>query len=439
RRGVRCAVVEAREAGGTCLNRGCIPTKALLHASELRRSIAAGAECGIHAEGLRVEPGEIFAYQRRVSATLVQGVESLLKSAKIPLLRGRAQITAPHTVRISSPEGERSVTADRILIACGAEPIRPPIPGIELEGVLTSDDVLRGSERLFRSVVIIGGGVIGIEFACFYAGLGCEVTLLEGLDRLLPNLDREIGQNLALILKKQNVRVAVNAAVRRIEKEPDGLRVSYSAKSGEETASGEAVICAVGRRPLLKGLFAEGLEPERDGAVLRVDESFETTVPGVYAVGDAATPVQFAHVAAAQGAAFADRITGAVNPTDLRLVPTCIHCCPEIAVIGLSEAEAKAAGIPVKTGKCVMGGNALTLIADPGRSFMKLVAHAQTGALLGAQLMCPHAGDMISQLGQAIANGWSAAQLLSAMRPHPTFEEALGDALSDLNEKLKSK
>ncbi len=435
RLGLKTAVVEAREAGGACLNRGCVPTKTLLHASEVYRAAKEGAAFGVHAEGLRVEIGEIFAHKRAVSQTLSQGVESLLKAARIPLLRGRAQITAPHEVTATDAAGEQRVyTADAILIAVGASPVKPPIPGVGL--ALTSDDILESEGRLFRSLAIIGGGVIGVEFACFYADLGVEVTVIEALDRLLPSIDRELGQNLGLLLKKQGVRVLTNARVQRIEDSGEGRRLLVAAKNGEEALEAEAVICAVGRRPCLDGLFAEGMHPETDGALLRVDGRFETSVPGVYAVGDAACGVQFAHMAAAQGEAAAEILAGQTPTRDLSLVPSCVHCRPEIAVIGLSEAEAKAAGVPVKTGKCVMGANARTLILNPGRSLMKVVAHAESGKLLGAQLMCPNASDMISQLGEAIANGLTPRQLLRAMRPHPTFEEALGDALSDLDQKL---
>ncbi len=434
--GLKTAVVEAREAGGTCVNRGCVPTKTLLHASELYHAAREGAAFGIHAEGLRADIGGIFAHRREVSRTLSQGVESLLKAAKAPLLRGRAQITAPHEVTITDAEGNKNtVTADAILIAAGAAPMRPPIPGIEL--ALTSDDILEGEGKLFRSLAIIGGGVIGVEFACFYADLGCEVTIVEALDRLLPVLDRELGQNLAMQLKKQGVRILTSARVERIEEAGDGLRIAVGTKTGAEELAAEAVICAIGRRPCSEGLFAEGLQPETDGALLKVDGRFETSIPGVYAIGDVACRVQFAHLAAAQGEAFAELLAGLSPERDLSLVPSCVHCRPEIAVIGLSEAEAKAAGIPVKVGKCVMGGNARTLVMNPGRSFMKLVAHAESGELLGAQLMCPNASDMISQLGEAIANRMTPRQLLRAMRPHPTFEEALGDALGDLCSKLE--
>ena len=435
--GKKVAIVEAREPGGTCVNRGCVSTKTLLHSSELYRSAREGAAVGVHAEGLRADLGEIFRNKLRVAQTLSAGVESMFRSSRIPLLRCRAKILEPHLVRVTGPEGETEVTAEAILVATGAEPIRLPLPGMELPGVLTSEELLRGPDHLYRSLVIIGGGVIGIEFACFFSDLGCEVTVLEGLDRLLPMLDRELGQNLALILKKKNVRVCTGALVERAEQTGTGIRVHFTVKGKPDFAEGEAVLCAVGRRAAWEGLFAEGLTPELDGRILKVNQRYETSIPGVYAIGDVASNTQLAHVASAQGQAFAELFCGQESRVDMRVVPSCVYCRPEIAVVGLTEAEAKARGIPVKTGKCVLGGNARTLIEDPGRSFMKVLAHAETGRILGAQLMCLNAPDMISQISQAIANGMTPRQLLLAMRPHPSFEEALTDALEDLAAKLE--
>ena len=435
--GKKVAVVEAREPGGTCVNRGCVSTKTLLHSSSLYRAAAEGAAVGVHCEGLRADLDEIFRNKRRIAQTLSQGVESMFKSARIALLRGRATVLAPHRVKIEGADGTSEVSAEAVLLAAGAAPMRLPLPGMDLPGVLTSEELLEGPDHLYRSLVIIGGGVIGIEFAGFFSDLGVEVTVLEGLDRLLPMLDRELGQNLALILKKKGVRVCTGALVERAEQTDEGIRVHFTAKGKPDFALGEAVLCAVGRRAAWEGLFAPGLEPELDGRVLKVNERYETSIPSVYAIGDLASQTQLAHVASAQGQAFAELLCGKETHVDMRIVPSCVYCRPEIAVVGLTDAEAKAAGIPVKTGKCVLGGNARTLIEDPGRSFMKVLAHAETGEILGAQLMCQSAPDMISQISQAIANHMTPRQLLLAMRPHPSFEEALSEALEDLANKLE--
>ena len=433
--GKRVAVVERREAGGTCLNRGCIPTKTLLHASAIYRDAKNGAHCGIHTEDIHADMAEIFVYKRAVSQKLSAGIESLFKSAKIDLLRGTALITGSGCVRVADADGSANdYTCDDILIATGSVPSRPTIPGLEL--AMTSDELLEGCDRLYDSLVIIGGGVIGVEFATFYRNLGCAVTLVEGMDRLLPNMDRELGQNLQQIMKKQGVEVLTNAMVQSLEQTESGLAVHVLQKGAEKTVTGEKVLCAIGRRAYWDGVFAEGMNPETRGKSLKVDENFQTSIPGVYAIGDASSVVQLAHVAAAQGTACVERMYGVADHVDLNVIPSCIYSTPEIAVVGITEAEAKERGVPAVVGKCTMFGNARTVIEDPGRCFMKIVAHAETHEILGASLMCQHASDMISQISAAMVNHQTAEELRRVMRPHPSFEEAMTEALDALASKL---
>ena len=435
--GLHTAVVECREVGGTCLNRGCIPTKTLLHASQVYRDAVDGAGMGVHAAGATFNMEEIFAYKRSVSEKLRGGIHSLLKSAKVDLIEGVGRIAAPGEVDVTAADGGVTrYTAERILIATGSVNVRPPIPGLELPGVMTSDELLEGSDRLYDSMVIIGGGVIGVEFATFYRNLGCAVTLVEGMDRLLPNMDRELGQNLQQILKKQGVEVLTNAMVQSLEQTGGGLSVHLLQKGAEKTVTGEKVLCAIGRRAYWDGVFAEGMIPACRGKSLLVDENYRTSIPGVYAIGDASSVVQLAHVAAAQGTACVERMCGVADHVDLNVIPSCIYSTPEIAVVGVTEAEAKEQGIPAVAGKCTMFGNARTVIEDPGRCFMKLVAHAETHEILGAALMCQHASDMISQISAAMVNQQTVEDLRRVMRPHPSFEEAMTEALDNLAGKL---
>lgn len=385
--GLHTAIVERREVGGTCLNRGCIPTKTLLHASQVYHDAAHGAGLGVHGTPT-YDMDEMFAYKRAVSEKLRSGILALLKGAKVDVLEGTAQITAPGAIAVTAPDGTVSAySAARILAATGSVNVRPPIPGLTLPGVMTSDELLEGADKPYDSLVIIGGGVIGVEFAVFYAQLGCRVTLVEGMANLLPQLDRELGQNLAQILKKQGVEVLTNAMVQSLEEVPEGLAVHLQQKGKDLTVTGEKVLCAIGRRPYFDGLFAEGLTPALNGKRLAVNENYETSIPTVYAIGDASSAVQLAHVAAAEGTDCVRRMCGSAAPTDRTVIPSCIYCVPEIAVVGLTEAEAKEQGIPAVAGKCTMFGNARTVIEDPGRCFMKLVAHAETHEILGAALM----------------------------------------------------
>ena len=435
--GLHTAIVERREVGGTCLNRGCIPTKTLLHASQVYSDAAEGARMGVHAGNISYDMGEIFAYKRSVSDKLRQGIHALLKGAKVDVVEGTAQITAPGEVTVTAPDGAAvQYTAERILAATGSVNVRPPIPGLELPGVMTSDELLEGTDKPYESLVIIGGGVIGVEFATFYSNLGCRVTLVEGMANLLPMMDRELGQNLAQILKKKGVEVLTSAMVQSLEPAEGGLCVHLRQKDKDVAVTGEKVLCAIGRRAYFDGLFAPEMMPSLNGKRLLVDENYQTSIPGVYAIGDASSAVQLAHVAAAQGTDCVERMYGSKGTTDLRVIPSCIYSAPEIAVVGLTEAEAKEQGIPAVSGKCTLFSNARTIIEDPGRCFMKLVGRTDTREVIGAQLMCQHASDMISQISTAMVNHLTAEQLLSVMRPHPSFEEAMAEAVENLISKL---
>ena len=431
--GIRTAVIENRDVGGTCLNRGCIPTKTLLHSSELVNGLKNGKKCGVTAETVTVNIGRIFEHKRDVSEKLRSGIESMFESAKVDLLRGTGTICGEGSVKLTSEAGERMLTADSIMIATGSVPARPPIPGLDLPGVLTSDEILDGADHLYKSIVIIGGGVIGVELATFYNDLGSEVTIIEGLDRLLPNMDKELGQNLNMILKKRGIKIFTSSLVSNVTRDDEGLNVNFTAKDVQNSAHGEVVLCAIGRRPNTTGLFAEGVSVEMIRSSIAVNEKYETSMKNVYAIGDVSSKIQLAHVATVQGIACVEMLAGKPVVTDANIVPGCIYCRPEIASVGINEAEAKAAGREVKVGKHVMFSNAKTVINDSDRCFMKVVVDADTGAIIGAQLMCDHATDMISEISVAIANGLTAGQMLKAMRPHPTFEEALTLAFEDLS------
>lgn len=429
--GLKTAIVEGRDVGGTCLNRGCIPTKALLHTAEVYTQAKEGAFLGVNTDGISVDFAAAQRRKNEVTEKLRLGIEGLFKQKKVDLLRGIGTILDPGKVSVDGKE----YTADHILIATGSVPARPPIPG--LEHALTSDDLLESEGRMFSSLVIIGGGVIGVELASVYNALGCHVTILEAMDRILPNMDREICQNLTMILKKRGVEIYPSSMVSAVEKMEDGtLSVRYTNKGTENTAQGEAVLCAIGRRANTAGLFGEGFSLDMERGRILTDENFQTSVPGIYAIGDVTAKIQLAHVASAQGTACVEKLAGKAAPADLALIPSCIYTSPEIACIGITADEAKAAGRSVKVGKFVMFANGKTVISNGERGFIKIVADAESDVVLGAQLMCERATDMISQLTTAVANGLTAEQLLAVVRPHPTFEEGIGEALDDLADKL---
>lgn len=424
--GLKTAVVEQGELGGTCLNRGCMPTKALLHAAGRYSELLYADSLGLRVESVGFDFPAMQAYKNGVVEQLRAGVAQAFKARKIVHIAGRAKVLSPTKIEA----GGAVYTAKNLLIATGAVPARPPIPGIDLPGVLTSDDLLTPEGRALKSLVIIGGGVIGVEFASVYRALGCSVTIVEAAPRLLPAMDREISQSLAMLFKKRGVEVAAGAQIVGIEPCEAGLAVVYQDKKGADCrAEAEAVLAAVGRRAETAGLFAEGLDPLCERGALAVNERFETSIPGVYAVGDAvAGNIQLAHVASAQGIAVVHRLAGKPAPIGLDCIPACVYTDPEIASAGVTEEQAKAAGTPVLVGKATTGANGKSLVEQQERGFVKLVFRAEDEALIGAQLMCPRATDLIAALVLAIVNGADRSGLLRTMFPHPTFSESIGQA-----------
>lgn len=431
KQGLSTAVIEARDVGGTCLNRGCIPTKALLHSTEIYTAARSGESCGVTAENVSFDFARMHARKAEVVEKVRSGVEALFAANHIELIRGKAELQADKSVKVTTADGEKTVTADHIILAAGSVPAKPPIPGLTLPGVITSDELLEETTTLAKSIVIIGGGVIGVEIASVYAALGCDVTIVEAVDRLLAIMDKDISQNIAMILKKRGVKVCTSAMVKEIVEGEGGLTVRYEqkGKAGEVTA--ETVLCAIGRRPNTAGLFAQGVEIASERGRILVNERFETSIPGVYAIGDVSSRVQLAHTASAQGIMLGKLLAGKTDEDAIALdvIPSCIYTSPEIASVGLTEAEAAERGIAVKVGKYMMHGNGKTIIAEAERSFIKIVADAENDTVLGAQLMCERATDMLSELSVAVVNKLTVAQLLAVIRPHPTFNEAVTEAL----------
>lgn len=429
--GLHVAVVEEDRAGGTCLNRGCIPAKAMIHAAETYRSAREADRFGVETGRVSFDYGKILAYKEETTNALVQGVEQLLAGNGVDRLAGKGTLLAGKKVRVTTEEKEEVYAADHIILAAGSKPLLLPIPGMDLPGVLTSDGLFRLQECP-ESLAIIGGGVISVEFATAFAGLGTKVTILEALPRLVPNLDKEISQNLKMILKKRGVDIHTSASVQEVAEEDGRYVLRFTEKEKEQEVSARYVLCAVGRVPNTEGLFAEDALPDMERGRVLVDEKFETSIPGVYAIGDLIFGMQLAHTASAQGTVVAEHLAGKSGSVDLSVVPSCVYTDPEIASVGLTEEDAKEQGIPVRVGKFIMSANGKSLISREERGFVKILAAEESGVILGAQMMCARATDMIGELATAVANGLTAKQLLRGMRAHPTYNEGVGEALEEL-------
>lgn len=429
--GLKTAVVEDRRVGGTCLNRGCIPAKAMIHASSLYREMQEGERFGIFASDIRFDYEKILTYKEETTQKLVQGVEQLLEGNGVTLLKGKGTLLADKSVCVVSEGEEKVYQAKNVILAAGSKPLVLPIPGMDLPGVLTSDELFRLRE-MPKSLIVIGGGVISVEFATVFAALGCKVTILEAMPRLVPNMDKEISQNLKMILKKRGIDIHVSAAVQGVEEEGDQYACRFIEKEKEMRVSAQYVLCAVGRCPNTDGLFAEGAAPAMERGRVVVDENFATSKDGVFAIGDLIKGAQLAHAASAQGIVVAERLAGAEPTVDPSVVPGCVYTDPEIASVGMTEDEAKEKGISVKTGKFIMSANGKSLISKEDRGFIKVVAREDTGVILGAQMMCARATDMIGEFTTAVANKLTVSQLLKGMRAHPTYNEGVGEALEEL-------
>lgn len=428
--GLQVVLFEEEDLGGTCLNRGCMPTKALLHSAETFAALAHAQDLGVHTQGVSYDFAAMHQRKAQVVETLRQGVEKLMKANKITVVHGQACIQKAGVVTCN----DETYEVQDILIATGSKVAYPPIPGIDLPGVYSSRDMLQGNGQDFASLVIIGGGVVGVEFASIYRCLGCQVTLLEAADHILPFMDREIAQRLTMILKKQGVTVEAKAMVQRIEGYPDAMTVTYTDKKGaEHQITAQGVLAAAGRIANLDGLFGPDFSLELDRGAVVGDEIGRTSVPHVYVIGDAkARNIQLAHVASAQGENVIADILGKRPPLDMSVVPSCVYTVPEIASVGLTEEKAKADGIAVKTGKYLTGANGKCLIEGTESGYVKLVTDSATGRLLGAQLVCPRATDMVGELTVAIQKGLTAADLAQVIHPHPTFSEMLFGAAEGL-------
>jgi len=419
--GKRVALIEREERlGGTCLLRGCIPTKALLRSAEVLDTVRRAEEWGIRASG---EPDReaIAAFRDRIVDKLVAGLTGLIRHRGIEVVRGTARLLPGPAVEV---DGRRLEAAD-VVLATGSRP--KLLPGIERsERVITSDEAL-ALPFLPGSAVVIGAGAVGLEFASFYRSLGAEVTLLEALPRIAPLEDPDVSKELARAFRRRGIRAHAGARVEAIVDHGDRVEVTFDA-GGVATVSADLCLVAVGRAPVTEDLGLEAVGVEFDRGFVKVDGQLQTTAPHVWAVGDvAATPLQLAHVAFAEGIAVAERIAGlAVPEIDYAGIPRVTYCSPEVASVGLTEEQARERGHDVEVEVLDLRGIGKANIVGEG-GIVKLVA-AAGGPVLGVHLVGPHVTDLISE-GMLITN-WEAApaEVAALIHPHPSLSEAIGEA-----------
>ncbi len=420
--GKKVALFEEDKVGGTCLNRGCIPTKTLLRSARIYEEAKNSVSCGICAESVTYDMEQLHENMDTVITTLRGGIDTMLNKQKVVVIPERAKVLSPNTVEAAGTLYE----TEKILLAMGSKSLIPSIPGIESEGIHTVEYFLEQPVDT-KSLIIVGGGVVGVEIAQVYQRLGCKVTIIEGMQRLLPNLDREIGQSLAMNYKKRGINVITNGMVSSFETTENGVICHYTDKKKEILQEeAEKILISIGRRANTEGVIADAIDLQMSRGFIPVDENCETVVKGIYAIGDIVLgSTQLAHAAEAQGANAVQAMFGKKNHKNMKYIPACVFTDPEIATVGLSADEAKQKDIAAYTVKKLTSSNGRSLIEEADRGFVKLTIEKETDKLLGAVLMCTHAGEMIGGLTIAIANGVTLEELESTIFPHPTISEVI--------------
>ncbi len=422
--GAKVTLVEENKVGGTCLNVGCIPTKALIHVSSAYELIKnKTAELGLKVSGVDVDWSQAQNYKNGIINRLVGGVQGLLKANGVTIVKGKGVLVDAHTVDV----GGKQLTADDIILAVGSEPVIIPIPGKDLPGVIDSTGALE-LDQLPKSMVIIGGGVIGIEFASLYTSLGMKCTIVEALPRILPPIDAEITEMVKADLEARGITIMTNARVESIEQAGSELKVNMNYEGQAQSVTGEKVLMSVGRRACTKGIGLEEAGVELNRGKVVTNDNFQTNVPSIFAIGDCNGKLMLAHAASAQGEAAVSYIMGGKNTYHEETVPSCIFLEPEVASVGLKEETLKEKGIDYKCGKFPLSGNGKALIESGGVGVMKILADAKYGQVLGVHIYGPRASDIIAACAIAIRLEATIDEMTTTVFAHPTVGEALGEA-----------
>ena len=421
--GKKTAVIEAESFGGTCLNVGCIPTKALVKTVNMYEDILRSAEFGIEGidtSAVKVSREKLQKRKQGVVKTLVNGVGALLRANKVDVIKGKGSFADPHTIAV----GERTVTAENVIIATGSESFMPGF--ITYEGdtkIITSTEAL-SLDHIPESMNIIGGGVIGIEFAYVFSHLGTKVTVIELMDNILPMVDKDISKLAAKTLEKAGVVFRTGAKVKKVK----DSSVIFEKDGAEQSVTADLTLMAVGRSPYTAGLNAEGIGIEFDRRAIRVDSHMRTNIDHIYAIGDVNGTSMLAHTASHEGFVAVANILGEPQEMSYDSIPSCIYMEPEIASIGLTEEQAKEKYGKIKVGKFPMEANGKSLIEGEKSGMMKVILDEEFGEILGVHLFSVHATDMISEVSVAMNLEATAEEVIHAIHPHPTVSEAIGEA-----------
>lgn len=427
RRGIEVTLIEKGPVGGTCLNEGCIPTKAFCRHAQMLDDLRESETLGIRNLNFSFDIQAVLQRKEQIVGQLRQGVESLLQNKLIRFVNGAARFEDVHTVLV----GEERYSADHILIATGSVSQTLPIPGHDLPHVMTSTEILN-LDCIPRHLCVIGGGVIGLEFASIFKSFGSQVTVLEYCRDILPHFDTDLAKRLKQSLGKRVIDIQTQAQVQQIEKAEDGLlRVHYLKKEKEICVEADYVLMAVGRRANIESLNLDDIGLRYTKRGIEVNEQMQTNVPHIYAIGDINGRQMLAHAATFQGIRALNHMQGLTDTLRLDIVPAAVFTHPEAATVGLTEEECKANGIPYRVHKSFFRANGKAVCLQETEGFCKLLSHKESGVLLGGHLVGPHAADLIQELTVLIQNGNSVNDLRNTIHAHPTLGEVLLDAVKE--------
>lgn len=422
--GAKVTLAERAEIGGTCLNRGCMPTKALLHSSEVYELATNSADIGIIGRDVAVDWPRVQATRQSVSDKLTGGVRALMRANKVTVVEGEAKFTGPKTVKV----GDKTLNPDKIIIAVGSKPVMPPIPGLkECPACIDSTACLK-LDHIPESLVVIGGGVIGVELGSVYRRFGSKVSVLELQDRILPQMDGELAELAAAQLVAEGMDLRTGAKVTRVDTTTNGAAVHAEIGGKDTVFEAEKVLVCVGRSPNLEGLGLDKAGIAVEGGFIRVDKRLETSVPGVFAVGDCSGRLMLAHAAMAMGEAAAENAMGGEAGFNEDMSPACAYVGPEIAGVGYTEERAKELGIEYIVGRFPTSANGRSLVSGCTGGLIKVLAGPKFGEILGVHILAPSATELIEEAALAIRLEATLDELTDTIHCHPTVAEALREA-----------
>jgi dihydrolipoamide dehydrogenase len=434
--GKKTALVEADFLGGTCLNRGCIPSKTYLKHSEIIEQIEKAKDWGIETGPLTFSFSKMKKRKDDVIQRLRGGIAFLLKQGKIDVYNGYGSVLQGGIVKVKTESGEETIQAAKVIIATGSTPAVPPIAGLDSVQYDTSDTIFDLPD-IPKSVIIIGGGVIGVEFATIFASLKADVTIVEAADRIIPTEDGEASKFLANALKKKGVKIHTSSSVQRVQ-ETNGVKSVFcvDAKGKEFSLEAETLLISTGRRPNLSAVREISLE--QNGPFIKANEKMETSMPNVYAVGDVIGGWQLAHAASAEGVVAATNAAGGNDKIDYKVMPRCIYTLPEIASVGLTEEEAKKQGIDVMVEKFDFAGSGKALSAGEPEGFTKVIYEGKYGEIIGVVMAGSHVTEMISEASAFMYLEGTIEEAAKMIHPHPTISETFFEAAVHAVNKLKA-